>query len=179
MSAGVVVWFTGLPSSGKSTLAEQVRARLRQSGHNPVLLDGDAVRASIVPVPGYDPRARADFYETLARLAALLAGEGHVVLVAATANRRVFRERARELAPRFVEVFVAADPKDCRARDSRGLYAAARAGTATGVPGADAAFEPPLAPEITARGGLDEAAAERVVYACTGGGAASLSENGG
>ncbi len=102
MSAGAVVWLTGLPRSGKSTLAARVRDRLAGAGRATLILDGDEVRAALVPRPGYDATAREQFYETLARLASLLAHQGATVLVAATAHRRDFRERARRLAPRFV-----------------------------------------------------------------------------
>jgi adenylylsulfate kinase-like enzyme len=145
VSAGAVVWFTGLPSSGKSTLA---RATRRALGPLPcVVLDGDEVRASLTPAPGYDDASRADFYETLARLAATLAKQGLVVLVAATAHLRRFRDRARALSPRFYEVFVDTPPEVCRQRDTKGLYAA---GTPH-LPGADAAFEAPTAPALVVR----------------------------
>jgi adenylylsulfate kinase len=171
MSCGVVVWFTGLPSSGKSSLAERTRARLAAEGSSSVLLDGDAVRGVVVPTPGYLPEARTDFYETLARLAALLAKQGHIVLVPATAHRRAFRDRARELAPRFIEVFVAADVADCADRDTRGLYASARAGLTPEVPGVGVPYEAPLAPDVVAAGGFDDVAAERLVQIILGGGA--------
>src|SRR5262245_27228141 len=103
--SGVIVWFTGPASSGKSTLAERVANALEAEARPHCVLDGDAVRTALVPHPGYDVAARADFYETLTRLAVLLAGQGLIVLVPATAHRRAFRERARALAPRFVEVF--------------------------------------------------------------------------
>ena len=163
MSRGVVVWFTGLPSAGKSSLAEQTRARLVREGFSPVILDGDAVRRALVPAPAYTPEARADFYETLARLASLLAEQGQVVLVAATANRRAFRARARELAPRYLEVFVDTGMAECAARDTRGLYAAAQSGRAPDVPGVGVSYEPPLAPDVVAKGGFDERAVERIV----------------
>lgn len=155
---GAVAWFTGLPSSGKSTLAERARARLAEAGVPAVLLDGDAVRGALVPAPGYLPVERDAFYETLARLAALLASQGQVVLVAATAHRRAHRRLARSLAPRFVEVHVNSPPGECEARDAKGLWAAARAGLAPQLPGAGLAYEPPEAPEVVARGGHDEAA---------------------
>ena len=159
---GVVVWFTGLPSAGKSSLAEQTRTRLLHDGLRPVLLDGDSVRRALVPTPRYTPAARSEFYETLARLAAMLAQQGHVVLVAATANRRAFRERARQLSPRFVEVLVDTDVAECAARDTRGLYAAARAGRMPDVPGVGVDYERPRAPDVVASGGFDQRAVERV-----------------
>lgn len=162
--SGAVVWLTGLPSSGKSTLAERTAAALRAAGHGCCVLDGDEVRSSLVPAPGYDDAARDDFYETLARLAAMLARQGLVVLVPATAHRRRYRRRARELAPRMVEVHVTTDAATCAERDAKGLYAKAAAGELdAGVPGAGAAYEPPQDPEVSAEGGRDDEAVERIV----------------
>jgi len=161
--AGVVVWITGLPSSGKSTIAALLDRRLRETGRPACLLDGDEVRAALVPAPGYTPEARDAFYATLARLAALLASQGLVVLVPATAHRAAYREEARRLAPAFVEVHVAVDADECRRRDAKGLYAAARAGEAAGLPGADVAYEPPAAADVVARGGQDEGAVAAVM----------------
>ncbi|CAN96175.1 MULTISPECIES: adenylyl-sulfate kinase [Sorangium] len=156
--SGGVVWITGLPSSGKSTLAARAHRALLGEGRASCLLDGDEVRDALVPRPGYDPRARDDFYETLARLAALLARQGPIVIVAATAHRRAYRERARALAPRLIEVYVDVAPATCRERDPKGLYHAAGAGEIGALPGAGADYEAPLAPEVVARGGEDEAA---------------------
>lgn len=160
---GVVVWLTGLPSSGKSTLAALVARCLRAAGRHACVLDGDEVRAALVPAPGYAPDARDAFYATLARLAALLAGQGFVVLVPATAHRAAYRAEARRRAPAFVEVFVDADPAECRRRDAKGLYAATQRGAATGLPGADLAYEPPTAPDVVAHGGQDEAAVAEIL----------------
>lgn len=71
-----------------------------------VMLDGDAVRDSLVPRPGYSPEDRDAFYETLARLAALLPRQGIVVIVEATSHRAVYRDRARRLVLRFFEVHI-------------------------------------------------------------------------
>ena len=157
--SGAVVWLTGLPSAGKSTLAVRLVARLRALHRPCALLDGDEVRRALVPQPGYDLGARDDFYATLARLAALLAGQGLVAVVAATAHRRAYRAEARRLAPAFLEVFVDVEPEECRRRDAKGLYAARVAA----LPGADLTYECPDAPEVTAQGGCDEAAASRVI----------------
>jgi adenylylsulfate kinase len=160
---GLVVWFTGLPSSGKSTLAAQVHARLLQRGRACCVLDGDAVRAAIVPRPGYTAEARDAFYATLARLAALLARQGLVVLVPATAHRAAYRAEARALAPAFVEVYVEVDAAECARRDDKGLYAAVDHGDAKGLPGRDLAYEPPVQPELVAHGGLDLAAVTSIL----------------
>jgi len=162
---GAVVWITGLPSAGKSALAERVCRRLALEATPSVLLDGDAVRAELRPRPGYDEAARANFYETLANLAAMLARQGLVVLVPATAHRRAFRAMARAVAPRFVEVYVNTPSATCAARDAKGLYAAVREGQVAGLPGVDIAYEPPEAPEVIASGGHDEDALEKIVRA--------------
>ena len=163
MTSGVVVWITGLPSAGKSTFADHLRDALFARGESTCVLDGDAVRACLVPRPGYSAEERASFYETLAGLAALVARQGLVVLVPATANQRRFRERGRDLAPAFVEIWIDTPLGECAARDTKGLYGAARDGGAQEVPGADAAYEPPGHADVVASGGLDAEAVERAV----------------
>jgi adenylylsulfate kinase len=126
-------------------------------------LDGDAVRDALRPRPGYSERERDEFYETLANLAAELARQGLVVLVPATAHRASFRQRARSLAPDFVEVFVQASEREVRERDAKGLYRAALEGRAEGVPGADLEYEAPAEPDVRANGGRDDAAIDAIV----------------
>jgi adenylylsulfate kinase len=157
---GAVVWVTGLPASGKSTLARRLCDRLRRGGVAAALLDGDEVRAALVPSPGYDPAGRAAFYETLGNLALAIAGQGLVAVVAATGHARAFRDRVRARAARFVEVFVDVPEEVCAARDPKGLWARARAGGAPELPGAAVAYEPPLRPEVVARGGEDASAVD-------------------
>jgi adenylylsulfate kinase len=160
MSRGAVVWLTGLPRSGKSTLAAAIRARLAAREIPTVTLDSDELRGALAPAPGYDPASRDNFYLTLGRIAALIARQGHVVLVPATAHRRRYRDAARELAPAFVEVHVATSLGDCIERDRAGLYSStARAA----LPGVGVEYEAPREPEVTAAGGQDAAAVERVL----------------
>ena len=162
---GVVVWLVGLPSSGKSTLARAVAARLADAGTPPVLLDGDEVRATLRPAPGYDEPARDAFYESLSALAALVARQGHVVLVPATAHRAAFRARARAVSLRFVEVFVDTPPDECARRDPKGLYARALADPAQStLPGVGVPFERPEHPDVVVRSG-DADAVARVLAA--------------
>jgi adenylylsulfate kinase len=160
--SGIVFFFTGPPSSGKSRLARNVAERLTREGVLPVVLDGDEIRSAFVPPPGYDEASRDAFYDTLARLGALFARQGHVVLVAATAHLRRYRERARALAPSFVEVLLETPLEECHRRDSKGLYEKVREGALSNVPGADLTYEPPLAPELRASGGKDERACEAI-----------------
>lgn len=158
---GLVVWLTGLPRAGKSMLADAVRTRLIARGRTPVVLDGDAVRLALPPL-GYDPHGRDDFYSTLGRLAALIARQGHVVLVPATANRRTYRDAARALAPAFLEVHVAAPLGECMSRDPAGLYASS---ARPSLPGVGVEYEAPHAPDVVAAGGEDVRAADAVVSA--------------
>lgn len=141
---GLVAWFTGLPSSGKSTLAAEVAGELRLRGVDAVVLDSDELRAAMVPPLGYDDASRDGLYATLANLAAVIARQGHVVLVPATAHRRAYREAARALAPLYLEVFVDTPLEECARRDTKGLYAA---GTAQ-APGVGVAYEPPVSPDV-------------------------------
>lgn len=160
---GAVVWITGLPSAGKSTLAARIAAGLGAIGRACCTLDGDEVRRALVPAPGYSPEARDAFYATLAGLAAMLARQGLVVIVPATAHRAAYRREARRIAPRFIEVLVDVDADECRQRDAKGLYAATRSGQAAGLPGADVAYERPSAPDVIAQGGRDEGAVSAVL----------------
>lgn len=161
--SGIVVWFTGLPSSGKSRLAERVRQRLIEQGLPCCLLDGDRVRDLLQPKPGYSEREREDFYLTLGNLAAELAGQGLVVLVPATASKRSYRDHARRRAPEFVEVWLEADTVECRKRDAKGLYARFARGEVQGLPGEDEPYEEPDAPDLRAFGAQDEAAIASLV----------------
>jgi adenylylsulfate kinase len=147
---GFVLWFTGLPSSGKSTLARAVASELRALDMPTILLDGDEVRAALRPSPAYDEASRDAFYETLTNLAALACAQGLVVLVAATAHKRAFRARARDtMGDRyFAEVFVDTPLWLCVQRDSKGLYHASSDGMVETLPGVGAAYERPEAPAL-------------------------------
>ncbi|MBV8761987.1 MAG: adenylyl-sulfate kinase [Deltaproteobacteria bacterium] len=152
--SGIVVWFTGLPSSGKSTLAASVAGELRRRDIPAVTLDSDDIRA-MLPSLGYDDAGRTQLYALLARLAAHIARQGHVVLVPATAHRRAYRDAARALAPAFFDVFVDTPLDECRRRDTKGLYAT----STPAAPGAGTEYEPPVAPAFRIRPGEADAAA--------------------
>lgn len=160
---GSVVWLTGLPASGKSTLAGRLRDALQQHGMTPCLLDSDELRNIIGERLGYSEEDRGAFYAMLARLAAELARQGLIVLVAATANLRSYREHARAVAPRFVEVWVATPLEECQRRDPKGLYA--NADRLQQLPGVGVIYEEPLNPEVRTRGTDDAAVVEQVLRA--------------
>lgn len=160
---GAIVWFTGLPSSGKSRLARRVQAALAERRRPCCLLDGDRVRALLHPTPGYSDRERDDFYLTLGELSLELAEQGLVVLVPATANRQQYRDRIRARTSRFIEVWMTASLEECRTRDGKGLYAQAADGRVQGLPGTDSSYEPPKSADVSAAGGEDDEALTRIV----------------
>jgi adenylylsulfate kinase len=147
---GAVLWLTGLPASGKSTLAEILAASLADRGHEVQVLDADALRTVLTPRPVYTPEERDWFYDILVFLADLLARHGIIVLIAATGHRRSYRERARRRLPRFAEIFVRCPLEVCRRRDPKGLYARSSRGTITTLPGAQEPYEAPDRPEAVA-----------------------------
>ena len=160
---GAVVWFTGLPSSGKSRLARQVLARLDQDQRPCCLLDGDRVRQILHPRPGYSPAERDNFYLTLGMLATELATQGLVVLVAATAYRKLYRDQVRVLVPHFIEVWLNASIEECRQRDAKGLYRDFARNAVQCLPGEDVDYEAPDSPEVEAFGCEDEAAFMKIL----------------
>jgi adenylylsulfate kinase len=161
------VWITGLPASGKSTVARALAAELAGKGIRAALLESDAVRREIAPNAGYGDSEREAFYATLAYLARVLVLHGVPVIVDATANRRAYRDRARDAIPRFLEVHVRCPLAVCQARDPKGIYRRGVDGTAQNVPGVSAPYEPPLMPEVIVDGQTEDpaAAAARIVSA--------------
>jgi adenylylsulfate kinase len=147
------VWLTGLSGSGKSAIAEALLGRLHERGVAAARLESDALRTMLTPFPRYDERERDAFYGTLLDFAVLLTGKGTPVVIDATANKRAYRDRARERIANFLEVYVDTPLEVCEARDPKGLYRKARAGGAATLPGLQAAYEPPRAPELVVHGG--------------------------
>lgn len=145
---GLVVWFTGLPASGKSTLAREVRRLLGERGVHAVLLDSDDFRPVLTPSPTYAEAERDWFYQVIAYLATWLASSGVNVLIAATGHRRSYRAQVRRQVQRFAEVYVRCDQAVCRARDPKGIYRLADLGQADTVPGIGVAYEPPEQPVV-------------------------------
>ena len=161
------VWLTGLPASGKSTVARALAAELGGKGIRAAVLESDAVRREIAPHAGYGETEREAFYATVAYLARVLVLHGVPVIVDATANLRAYRDRARNAIPRFLEVHVRCPLAVCQARDPKGIYRRGAEGTAQNVPGVSAPYEPPLTPEVAVDGERDDptAAARRIVSA--------------
>lgn len=163
MTSGAVVWITGRPSSGKSTFATALKAELATKGVPSVVLDSDELR-NVFQAHDYSAKGRDQFYATLGSLAALLAHQGIITLVAATAHRREYRNAARSASPQFLEVYVSTPADECAKRDPKGLYSSARDNPAIELPGVSIDYEPPSAPEIIAEGGRDRRAIDNVVH---------------
>lgn len=147
------IWFTGVPASGKSTLALLLEARLRAEGRAVCLLDGDAVRRGLCSDLGFSEADRAENIRRVSQVARMMADAGLVVLAAFVSPYRAEREKARALfAPgRFVEVFVDARTRTCERRDPKGLYARARRGELADLSGFNGPYEAPESPEIHLR----------------------------
>jgi adenylylsulfate kinase len=149
------VWLTGLSSSGKSSIARELAALLAARGVPARVLESDAVRREITPKATYGEAERDMFYAALAYMARLLVEHDVTVIVDATANRRAYRDRARQGIPRFIEVHVRCPLEVCRSRDPKGIYRRGEAGEAPNVPGLSAPYEEPLRPEAAVDGDRD------------------------
>ncbi|WP_308258708.1 adenylyl-sulfate kinase [Saccharothrix obliqua] len=151
---GVTVWLTGLPSSGKSTLASALAERLARTRRVQVL-DGDAIRRDLFPELGFSKDDRAENVRRTGLLARLLAGHGAVVITPVIAPYRAARDAVRKdheaHGLRYLEVFVDAAPEVCAERDVKGLYARAKRGEITGLTGFDDPYEAPLQPDLHLR----------------------------
>lgn len=146
--SGFAVWLTGLPASGKSAIAAALRPRLEALDLRVEVLESDAVRRVLTPAPTYSPEERVLFYRALAFMGSRLVAHDIPVLFDATANRRAYRDFARSLIPRFMEVVVECPFEVCMARDRKGTYQKGLAGESATVPGLQDVYEPPLAPEV-------------------------------
>lgn len=162
---GFVIWLTGLPASGKTTLAYALRHQLAAVGIQTVILDSDEMRAILTPKPHYSAGERDWFYMVLGDFAVLLTRNGVNVIIAATANRRHYRLRVRRQVAQFAEVYVDCALTVCQRRDPKGIYALAQSGAADHVPGVGSSYEPPLEPEVVVdTSTLTAAAAATAVY---------------
>jgi len=149
---GFALWMTGLPASGKSSITRELVKKLAIRGVSVVVLESDEMRTLLTPEPTYIPEERDAFYRSLTLIGELLTRNGVNVIFDATANKRTYREYARTLIPRFVEIFVLCPLDVCMQRDPKGIYRRAAAGTAGTVPGMQSPYEPPLNPDITLDG---------------------------
>ena len=155
------VWLTGLSGSGKSAIAREALRLLHERGVEASVLESDVMRTQLTPFPRYDDADRDFFYTALAEMGILLVErKQRPVIFDATANRRAYRDAARKRIARFAEVFVDTPLAVCAARDPKGLYR-----KASTLPGVQAPYEPPAAPELVVHGaeGTPQDAAREIV----------------
>jgi adenylylsulfate kinase len=148
MKEAFAVWLTGLPASGKSTIARELTAALIKAGITPEVFESDALRRVLTPNATYAPAERDLFYRALAFYGSRLVAHGIPVIFDATANRRHYRDFARELIPHFFEVAIVTPLKVCEERDCKGTYRKGREGKTATVPGLQEPYEAPLKPEV-------------------------------
>lgn len=149
---GFAVWFTGIPASGKSSIARELVKKMNGLGVPVVVLESDEMRRILTPGATYSSDERDRFYRALVLIGEMITRNGINVIFDATANRRAYRDHARSLIPKFIEAYVRCPIDVCMKRDPKGIYGRAAAGQAVAVPGIQTPYEPPLHPELTLDG---------------------------
>jgi adenylylsulfate kinase len=155
----VVVWFTRLSGSGKSTISARVAPSCAGRGFRVEELDGDSIR-HIFPNTGFTKTERDAHIRRVGYLASKLEQNGVFVVASFVSPYRESRDFVRGLCRNFVEVHVATPIEECERRDTKGLYAKARRGEIRNFTGIDDPYEPPLSPDLvvdTTRVSVDEA----------------------
>ena len=146
---GFGVWLTGLPASGKTTIARALEKALRRRGLRVEVLDGDEVRRNLSPDLGFTRKDRETHARRVAYVAKLLVRNGVAVIVGLISPYRNFREHARKQIGNFVEVWVKCPLEECMRRDPKGLYERALRGEISDLTGIQDPYEEPLNPEVT------------------------------
>jgi len=146
----MTIWLTGMSGAGKTTLARALLEQLRAAGRGAVLLDGDEARRGLCADLGFSADDRRENVRRLAEVARILVDSGLVCLVAVISPFQQDRDsaRARVGSERFKEVFVDAPMEVLEARDTKGLYAAARRGEIAQFTGISSPYERPLSPDL-------------------------------
>jgi len=149
MAQGCVIWLTGLPSSGKTTIADALAQRLRGDGLPVEVLDGDEVRQSLSADLGFSAEDRQQHNRRVIFVSKLLIRNGLIVIIPLISPYQETREFARGELGRFLEVYVKCSLEECIRRDVKGLYAKALRGEIANFTGISDPYEEPERPEIT------------------------------
>jgi adenylylsulfate kinase len=147
-SKGVTIWFTGLPCSGKTTVADRVADLLRSRGYPVERLDGDVVRRSLTKDLGFSRQDREENLRRITELARQLTESGKIVLATFVSPYRDRRDKTRAAIPAFFEVYARCPLEVCIQRDVKGMYKQALAGKLKGFTGVDDPYEEPLHPDL-------------------------------
>jgi len=148
---GVILWYTGLSGSGKSTIANEVEKKLFESGFHTYVLDGDNIRFGLNSNLGFSPEDRTENIRRIGEVAKLFVDAGIIVSTAFISPYREDRDRVRSIVEDgdMVEIFVECDLAVCEQRDAKGLYKKARAGEIKEFTGISAPYEEPAHAEVT------------------------------
>lgn len=149
MEKGCVVWLTGLPGSGKTTVARALEKKLIERGKRVEVLDGDEVRENLSPQLGFSKEDRMVHANRVAYVSKLLSRNGVIVIVGLISPYREFRRNAREMIGDFVEVYVKCSLDECIDRDVKGHYKKALSGEIKNFTGVSDPYEEPENPEVT------------------------------
>ncbi len=147
-SVAFAIWITGLPASGKSTIVSALKPQLEAMGLAVEVLESDEVRRIITPTPSYSEAERDLFYRALAFTGQRLVAHDVTVVFDATASRRVYRDFARSLIPRFIEVALECPLTTCMERDLKGTYRKGQREESLTVPGLQSPYEAPTNPDL-------------------------------
>ncbi len=145
---GFVLWLTGLPCSGKTTLSNAIKQKLSARGVNVEQLDGDCIRQKYSKCLGYTKKDRMKNVRCIVSEALLQQRRGLVTLVSVISPYRCMREYAREKIEDFVEIFVRCPLSVCESRDDKGMYRLARQGKIRHFTGLSDPYEEPTSPEL-------------------------------
>ena len=147
---GVILWFTGLPSAGKSTLAHYVEEQLYALGCRTMVLDGDNVRHGLCSDLGFSNKDRTENIRRIGEMSKLFIEAGVITLTAFISPIQADRERVRNLVAKedFIEIYCRCSLEICEQRDVKGLYRLAREGKIEHFTGISSPYEPPLNPEL-------------------------------
>ena len=148
MKEGFVVWLTGLPGSGKTTIARELEPELKKRGWCVEVLDGDEIRQNLSKGLGFSREDRETHLKRVTYVAKLLSRNGVAVIAAFISPYRNIREYARKETTNFIEVFVKCSVEACAKRDPKGLYKKASAGQIKDLTGPQDLYEEPLQPDL-------------------------------
>ena len=145
---GFTVWFTGLPSSGKSTLAKVLKDEIEKKNRHVEILDGDEVRLRLSKGLGFSKEDRDENIRRISYVAKIITRCGAVAVTCAISPYKSIRQEARQEIQDFIEVFVDCDLDECVKRDVKGLYKKALSGEIKNFTGISDPYEKPDSPEI-------------------------------
>ncbi len=166
-----ILWFTGLSGAGKSTIANLVEKKLAARGRHTFLLDGDNLRHGLNKDLGFTESDRIENIRRVGEVARLMADAGLIVLTAFISPFRAERDMVRAMAAEgeFLEIFIDTPLAEAEQRDTKGLYAKARAGQLANFTGIDSPYEAPLEPDVRIASSMSaEAAADAIIAALDG-----------